>query len=407
MNLQTTQRMSTPELVALIAMLFSTVAFSVDAMLPAFPKIATDLDAHGSVHLVMTLFMGGLAVGMLIAGPLSDAWGRKSAMYAGALLYIVAGLVAWLSESFEVVVAARFFQGLGAAGPRVVSLAIVRDLYQGAQMARIISFAMVIFTIVPTIAPTLGYFISMSFGWRAIMLAFVVFSILSTLWLWLRLDEPLAPHDRRSLHLRGLAESTKEILKHRVVFLAILLQGIALGLIMCMIVQVQAIYEQVFDRASTFPYWFGGIALFSATSTSLVNAALVGRFGMRRLVTLGMAGQAVIAAIALTIEVAWPQWAFPTFVVWQFLLIWLTGLCVGNLSSIAMEPMGHVAGLAASLSGAIATFMASILAMGAGYLFNGTVIPLLACALVLSICGVVLMRHLNARASGLSVENSV
>lgn len=393
------QSMGTGELVALIAMLFSTVAFSIDALLPAYPQIATELQSGNATHLILTCFLGGLAVGTLLAGPLSDALGRKRAMYIGALIYISAGAVAWLSNDFETVVVARTLQGVGAAGPRVVSLAIVRDLYSGRQMARIVSFAMVLFTLVPFLAPIMGDMLARFYGWRAILLTFIVFSAITTLWLWLRLKEPLPRDKRVPLRWSVLWASTRETMGHPTVRLAIFVQGIAFGLIFCMITQVQPIYDDVFGRVDSFAYWFGGIALFAAASTSFLNAFLVVRIGMHRLVTLGMVGQVVCAAMALGVVSLWSEYTFPAFVVWQFMLIWLSGLCVGNLNAIALEPMGHIAGLAASLTGGISTLMASALAAFVGYLYDGTALPLLISALCMAIVGTVLMWRLNLQDS--------
>lgn len=396
-------RMAQGEFVALIAMMFSTVAFSVDALLPAMPAIEAELAAEGRVHLLITVFIAGLALGTLVAGPLSDAFGRKPVMYLGAALYIGSGLVAWQTHDFDVTVTARLVQGIGAAGPRIVSLAVVRDLYEGRQMARVVSLAMVLFTIVPTLAPALGAVLAELFGWRAILLSFVVFSVVSTLWVWLRLEESLAIADRRPFHLPRLWEAAGEVVRHRIVRLAILVQGIALGLIICLIAQVQQIYDQAFGLAESFPYWFGGIALFSAASTSLANASLVVRFGMRRMVTLGMTGQVISAAVALLLILSVPGWAFPTFAVWQFMLIWLSGLCVGNLNAIALEPMGHIAGLTASLTGAVATMLAALASAVVGPLFDGTPIPLIVSACCLSLIGAALMWRLNAHARILRV----
>ena len=265
-------------------------------------------------------------------------------------------------------------------------------------MAQIVSLAMVLFTIVPTLAPAMGALLADLFGWRAIMLSFLVFSGISTLWLWLRLNEPLPVDSRRPFRVPLLLSAAREILTHAVVSRAIVVQSVSLGLIFCLIVTVQPIYDVVFGRADSFPYWFGGIALFSATSTSLANAALVVRFGMRRLVTLGMAGQIISASGALIGLTLVPEYAFAIFVVFQFLLIWLSGMCIGNLNAMALEPMGHIAGFTASVTGAVATFIAAAAASLVGYLFNETPFPLIGAALVLSIIGLYVMVQLNARA---------
>lgn len=395
MNAKPPTEMSRNELIALIAMLFSTIAFSVDSLLPAFPDIENDLNIDGQAHLLITFFMAGLAVGTLFAGPISDAIGRKLTMCIGAAIYIAAGGVAFVSHDFEVILAARLVQGAAAAAPRVVSLAVVRDLYSGRHMAQIVSFAMVLFTLVPTLAPAMGAVLQEFFGWRAILLAFIVFSTISTLWLWLRLPESLPRDSRRPFRLTTLWVATKEVLAHPVVRLSIAAQSVALSLIFCLLVQVQPIYAETFGRAESFPYWFGAVALISAASTSLANAVLVMRVGMRRLVTWGMAGHVIFAALTYLVISTLPNLAFPAFLVWQFVIIWMTGITYGNLSAIALQPMGHIAGFTASVTGAISTMAAATLASFVGSIFDGTPLPLLMCSCVIASIGLIFMWQMN------------
>jgi len=381
------QRMSQGEFVALVAMMFSIIAFSVDSLLPAYPMIAAELRAENSVHLLITIFIAGLAVGTLIAGPMSDAIGRKPTVFLGSALFIGSGLVAWQAQSFEVLLAARAVQGLGAAGPRVVSLAMVRDLYKGNQMARILSFAMIIFTLVPTFAPALAAFLQDVFGWRFILLMLTVFAATTLTWLTLRFVESLPPHARRPFKLRELSEATREVFGHPVVRLAVFAQTAAMGIIFGLIVQLQPIYDVTYGRAESFPYWLGAIALGSAASTSLANAVLVERLGMRFMVTVGLVGQVVCATVAALAIWQMPQIGFWVFVVWQFMVIWLTGLCIGNLNAIAMEPMGHIAGFTASITGAVSTLGAAIVASLVGQIFDGTAVPLILCIGILGMLG--------------------
>ena len=185
------RRLSQPEFIALIAMLFATIAFSIDAMLPALPQIAAELTPAdpNRAQLILTSFVLGMGLGTFLAGPISDALGRKPVIVLGAGLYMVGALLAWAAPTLETVLAARLLQGLGAAGPRVVSLAMVRDLYSGRHMARIMSFAMMIFTLVPALAPLAGQGIIALTGWRGIFLAFLVFAVVATSWLSLRQPE--------------------------------------------------------------------------------------------------------------------------------------------------------------------------------------------------------------------------
>lgn len=383
------------EFIALIAMMFSTIAFSVDSMLAAFPQIESELNVPGQAYLMITMFMGGLAFGTLIAGPISDAFGRKRTLYVGCGLYVISGLVAWQSTDFNVILAARVVQGFAAAAPRVVSLAVVRDLYQGRQMAQIVSFAMILFAIVPTLAPAMGDALQSVFGWRSIMLAFVLFAVITIVWVAIRLPESLALEDRVPLNFAHLVTSSKEVLRNRTVRLSIGVQCVAFALIFSLISMVQPIYDQTFGRGETFAYWFGAIALVSALSTSIANSMLVIRFGMRRLVTLAMVGQVFCAAFTFVVLKWAPHYAFNAFVFWQFMMIWLTGMSIGNLNAIALEPMGHIAGFTASVSGAISTLAAAIIASFVGSQFNGTPFPLIMTCSLLALAGLLMMWRMN------------
>ena len=214
------------ELVSLLAMLSATVAFSIDAMLPALPDIAGDL-APGSANkaqLILGAFILGLGLGTFVAGPLSDDFGRRRIAVTGAVIYTVAALVAAFAPSLELLILARFVQGLGAAGPRVAAMAIVRDLFSGRQMAQVLSYVIFVFTLAPVFAPSIGWTIAWAFGWRAIFVSFAVFSVVSMAWLMIRQPETLAPENRRPFRLGKLAEGAREIVGNRQVRLATLAQ---------------------------------------------------------------------------------------------------------------------------------------------------------------------------------------
>ncbi|NUB43183.1 multidrug effflux MFS transporter [Fertoebacter nigrum] len=389
------------EFIALIAMLFATIAFSIDAMLPALPRIAAELSpgSPNTAQLIITSFVLGMGLGTFVAGPLSDAFGRRTVIVGGAALYSLAALVAWVAPSLETLLLARVVQGLGAAGPRVVTLALVRDLYQGRQMARVVSFAMMIFTIVPAAAPLLGTFIIADFGWRGIFLAFVLFSGLSMLWFLLRQPETLLPADRRPLRLAALWDALREVLAHRVIQISIAVQTLVFAALFAMISSTQQIFDVTYGRDASFPYWFAAIALL-AGSASLVNAAIVVRLGMRRIVTATMALQiALSGGMALMTGFGlWPEaLAFPAYLVWTTGVFFMAGLTLGNLNALALEPVGHIAGMAASVTGAIATVGSVALAAPLGLAFDGTPVPLAMGIAVLSVLGYVLMRAMPGR----------
>jgi MFS transporter, DHA1 family, multidrug resistance protein len=384
------------EFIAMIAMLFATIAFSIDAMLPALPEIAAELspEAPNAAQLILTSFVLGMGIGTLFAGPLSDAFGRRPVILAGAALYCASALVAYFSPTLEGVLIARLLQGLGSAGPRVVSLALVRDLYKGRDMARVVSFAMMIFTLVPAIAPFIGEGIMWVTGWRGIFLAFLVFSGLSMLWFWLRQPETLTPAQRRPLRVATLRSAFVEVLSHRVVVVSIAVQTLGFACLFATLSATQPIFDQVYGEGDRFALWFAVIAVVSGTS-SLINAKLVGRLGMRRMITVTLAAQVVFScAMLLTKSMGmWPgALAFPAHLVWTIGVFFMTGLTIGNLNALGLEPVGHIAGMAASVMGAIATVASVVLAAPVGLMFNGTPYPLMAGVAVFAAAGWGLMR---------------
>ncbi|KIC19725.1 multidrug MFS transporter [Leisingera sp. ANG-DT] len=386
--------MAKAEFIALIAMMFATIALSIDAMLPALPEIGQTLspDNINRAQLVLTSFVLGMGLGTFFTGPLSDAFGRKPMVAAGCALYVLAALTAWLSPSLEVLLISRVLMGIGAAGPRIVGVAVVRDLYSGREMARLMSIAMMIFMIVPAIAPLMGAGIIALSGWRAIFLLFALFAAIIVLWTSLRLPETLAVNDRRAFRAPLLMAAVKEMLTHPTVRLSIMVQTLCLGMLFTMLTMVQPVYDIIFGRADSFPLWFGLVAVISGTA-SLLNAAIVVRIGMRRIVTVSLAAQILITGAMLLIS-GWSlpdPWMFGLFVAWQASVFFMVGTTVGNLNAMAMEPMGHIAGMAASVIGAISTVLAAAVAAPVGLLFDGSLVPLAAGLLIMACIAFLLM----------------
>ncbi|UWR05825.1 multidrug effflux MFS transporter [Ruegeria sp. B32] len=391
-------RISKAEFIALIAMMFATIAFSIDSMLPALPEIGAQLspDDVNRAQLILTSFVLGMGIGTFFTGPISDAVGRRPVIFAGAAVYILASAVAWASSSLELVLAARVVQGLGAAGPRVVAMAIIRDLFSGREMARIVSIAMMIFTLVPAIAPMAGAAVIAFAGWRGVFMSFILFALVIIVWMGFRLPESLAPENRRPFRLPLMVDAVKEMFAHPTVRLSIFVQTLCMGMLFTMLTMVQPVYDVIHDRADSFPFWFGFVALMSG-SASLLNAAVVVRVGMRRMVTWALAGQILITSlvIALNMSNLSSQASFALFVFWQTTVFFMAGVTMGNLNAIAMEPMGHIAGMAASVIGSISTVLAAAIAAPVGLLFDGTLGPLSIGILIMCVLAFGLMVHMG------------
>lgn len=376
-----TARLSQAEFIALIAALFATVAISIDAMLPALPEIAATLSPTdpNRAQLVVTSFVFGMGIGTLFVGPLSDAYGRKRVLLWSAGFYALSALACYLAPSLQTLLIARVIMGLGAAAARVVGVAIVRDLFAGRQMAQVMSFVMMVFTLVPAVAPLMGQGVIALAHWKVIFLVYIGFAAITSLWLALRQPETLPVAARRPLAVASLIRDTRALLGHRIVIVSILAQTLTLAALFASLSSMQGIFEQRFDRASSFPLWFAFIALTSA-SGSILNAAVVVRLGMRFVVTVTYAAMLGLTLGLLTLMVtgAMPEaLAFPAHLLWSIALFAMMGLSMGNLNALAMEPVGHIAGLAASVTSAIATVVSVIIAVPVGLAFDGTAVPLM------------------------------
>ncbi|WP_028028944.1 MFS transporter [Gemmobacter nectariphilus] len=376
----TAPRLPLPEFIALMAMLFATIAFSIDAMLPALPEIGAELapDMPSKAQLILTSFVLGMGLGTFVTGPLSDSFGRRRMILIGSALYCAGAAMAWAGPTLEAVLIGRLVQGLGAAGPRIVAVAMVRDLYSGRQMARIMSFAMMIFTLVPAVAPLVGTWIIALGGWRGIFAAFILFSAVSMIWLVSRQPETLPRAMRSPMRVAPLLAAGREVMAHRAVQVSIAMQAMLFAALFGTLSQIQYLFDQTYGRGDSFPYWFAGIALASGTA-SLLNAQLVMRLGMRRMVRVALLVQvAASGSVALaTLSGLVPAGAgFVLFLIWICGVFFMTGFTLGNINAIAMEPLGHVAGMAASLISALATVAGVMLAVPLGLAFDGTIGPL-------------------------------
>lgn len=395
------RRLPLGEFVALMAMLTATVAFSIDSMLPALPEIGAELspDDLNRAQLILTAFVLGMGFGTFFTGPMSDAFGRKPVILGGSALYALGALLAWSAPSLEWVLAARLLQGIGAAGPRVAAIAMVRDLHAGREMARIMSFIMIVFMIVPAIAPSLGALIIGAFGWRAIFLSFLVFALVTMIWLALRQPETLAPDLRRPLRPRLLWSAMVEVVANPVTRLAILIQTIAFGMLFGLLSAIQPVFDIAYGEGDHFPLWFALIAVFSAGGSAL-NARLIQRMGIRQMVGGVFVIQSVLTGLMLVALLAGLPARAEFFLVlaWAIGIFVQGGLTIGNLNALAMEPMGHIAGMAASITAALATIGSVIIAAPIGLAFDGTARPVVAGLFVLALIAAALSRRIPAAA---------
>jgi MFS transporter, DHA1 family, multidrug resistance protein len=374
------------EFVVIISLMMSLTALSIDAMLPALPRIAADLgvgNANDRQLVVSVLFLG-LAFGQLFFGPLSDSVGRKPTVYAGYVLYIAGALLSALAGSFPLLLVGRLLQGLGISAPRAITLALVRDRYRGRAMAQVMSFVTTVFILVPMIAPTLGQTVLLFSGWRGIFGIFVLIALVTLSWFALRMPETLAPEHRASFSLQRIVAAALEIVRNRIALGYTVSAGLVSGAFLGYLNSAQQIFQEQYALGRLFPIVFGVISI-SIGLASLLNARLVMRHGMRFLVRNSLfviVGLSVVAlGIALLPGRQAPLWLFMAYLMVTFFCV---GILFGNQNSLAMEPLGHLAGIGAAVVGSLSTLISMPLGTIIGQSYNGTVLPLVLGMAILS-----------------------
>ena len=374
------------EFVIIVSLMMSITALSTDAMLPALPKIGSDLGVQNANdrQLVVSVLFLGLALGQLFFGPLSDSIGRKRAVYAGYALYTAGALLSVLAGSFPMMLAGRLLQGLGISAPRAVTLALVRDRYKGRPMARVMSFATTVLILVPMIAPTLGQAILLFTGWRGIFGSFVLMAFITVSWFGLRMPETLAPEHRAPFSLRRIVDATRKVVSNRIALGYTVSAGLVSGAFLGYLNSAQQIFQEQYALGTLFPLVFGIISL-SIGLASLLNARLVMRYGMRFLVwrsLYAIIGLSVLGGgIALLLDGQPPLGLFMLYIMLTFFCV---GILFGNQNALAMEPLGHLAGIGAAVVGSLSTLISMPLGTMIGQSYNGTVVPLIAGLAILS-----------------------
>lgn len=367
------------EFVAIIALLMGMTAFSIDNLLPAFGAIRADfaLADPNEVQVLVYAYLFGIGVAQFFYGPISDVMGRRPILFAGLAIYAAGGVIALFAPDFGTLVAARLVQGIGAAAGRVLAVAIVRDRFEGREMARIMSLSMMVFLTVPIIAPALGSLILVLGSWHLIFLAMLVLAGLVWGWFGLRMPETLHPEYRIPFSFLSIGRGIIVTLRSRRTLGYAMAIGLMMGSLMAYVGSASQVFQtDVYRLGHLFPVAFAAVAAIMAVA-SFLNAALVRRLGMRRLSHGGMcgfvaAGAAMVAA-AIVFDGKPPVVLFCALVAaGQFLF----ALTVPNFNSIAMEPLGAVAGTASSFIGGFTTLMSSVLGYLVGRAFDGTVLPL-------------------------------
>lgn len=379
------------EFIALMALLMALNALAIDIMLPGLQEIGASLGVESENHrqYVISAYLIGFAFAQLLYGPVSDRFGRRIPMFVGLGIYVVSSLAAILVPSFTALLVLRFVQGVGSAAMRVITVSIVRDIFGGRAMAEVMSLIMMVFMVVPVMAPGIGQVVMIFGDWHLIFVFMAVMAAAVWAWMYFRLPETLHENDVRPFTVRSVLQGFRIVLTDRVALCYTLASTFIFGALFGFINSAQQIYVGIYELGVWFPVAFAAVAAFMALS-SFVNARLVGRFGMRRLSHGALLGFLGVNALWLVLTLLWPtHLPFALFITLFAISMFQFGWIGSNFNSLAMEPLGHVAGTASSVLGFMGTAGGTVVGAVIGQSFNGTALPLVLGFFSLSVIGLV------------------
>ena len=361
-----------------MAMMIALTALAIDAMLPALTNIGADLGViePNDNQLIISILFLGLAIGQLFYGPMSDNIGRKPAVYIGLSIFAIGCVTSMFAENLTTMLIGRCLQGIGLSGPRVVTIAIIRDLYKGERMAQVMSFVMAVFIAVPALAPAIGQGVLFIANWQMIFAVLLTLGIIAFIWFYLRQEETLAKENRMKFSFTNLRNRLKEISTIRSTIFYTLAAGFISSAFVGFLNSSQQVFQIQFGLGELFPIYFAAIAL-SVGTASFVNGKLVMKYGMVKMVKT-----AVLAIVFISIIFSFfmhfliPTPSLVMFMTYLLTTVFFVGILFGNLNSMAMEPLGHMAGIGAAIVGSVSTFISVPFGTYIGMQYDGTVAPM-------------------------------
>lgn len=379
------------ELVIMMASLMSLNALAIDIMLPALGLISEDfaLQAVNDRQWTITSYIYGMAIGSILYGSLADRFGRRPVLLVTSGIYTGFGIICALAWDYELLLIARFIQGLAASAMGVLANSIIRDRYDGDAMARAMSTIMMIFMIVPITAPLLGQLVLLVAPWKAIFLVLSAAGLACFLWVIMRLPETLHPGNKTAIKFKSVTAAWYGVIFHRNSFGHVIASGLMMAPLFAYIASAQQIFFDIFGAADIFVYIFA-LNAGAMSAASFTNSRIVMRFGARRVSQIALIFFILVSMIHFGLaEAGWINiWSFTAVLVPSMGMVGFTG---ANFSSIAMQPFGKTAGVASSFQNFARTGISAMIGAAIGLQFDGTVLPLATGFLVCGIAALVLI----------------
>ena len=371
-------QISRAEFVTLMAALMSMVALSIDAMLPALGMIGQDLavaDPNDS-QLIITFIFLGMGLGMIFYGPISDSFGRKTAIFLGTGIFLIGCLIAIFAQDFDQMLLGRVLQGFGAASCRVVTIAMMRDKYEGAEMAKVMSLMMMVFILVPVLAPSVGQILLIFADWHWIFIFLFMFGLLAVVWMHFRQEETLSIEKRIPFSFKQIKLGMVETIKHPDSRNYTLGAGIMFGAFIGYLSSSQQILQVQYETGQLFSLYFGLLAI-AIGCASFVNSKLVMRFSMQNLCMAALAIILIASVLFLSLATLFDTHpGLISFMIYMAITFFCFGILFGNFNALAVQPLGHIAGVATSVISTVQMLISVVVGSYIGQQYDGTVFPI-------------------------------
>ena len=370
-----TRDLSRVEFIGLIAALMALNALAIDVMLPALPYMgeALGIANENERQFVIGAYMMGFGIAQLAFGPLTDRFGRRGPLLVGLVVYLICAFAATFAPNFAILLALRFTQGMGAAGTRVIATAVVRDKFSGREMAEIMALTFMVFMAIPIIAPGIGQIILLTGPWQNIFLFMGGLALVISLWGFFRLPETMHPEYRRALSFGSVVDGFRIVLTNRQALMYGLAGTFLFGAMFGFISASQQIFVEIYGFGPYFPVAFAALASTIAIA-QFINSRMVRRYGMRRISHAAILVSVTMALIWVGFALAGPV-PFPIFFGLLLVIQFVFGWAASNMNSLSMEPLGNVAGTAASVFGFTQTVGGALIGTFIGQHYNGTLLP--------------------------------
>lgn len=398
---------SEAEFIIVMASLMSLVALAIDALLPAMVDISKSINITDPTNnqLFITMIFLGLGFGQLISGPLSDSFGRKPVIYCGFIVFAFASFICVFATSLEMMIVGRLLQGIGLSAPRTISIAMVRDRFSGNYMAKVMSFIVVIFLLVPVIAPAIGKLMLDTYGWRSIFYSQLIFGFFTMLWVWKRQPETLKIENRKKFKFSLFSEGIKEFFKHKDAVVFTLFSGFITGSFIVYLSASQLIFEEQYHLKDEFPYIFAALSISIGLATFL-NGKLVVKLGMLKLISIFTILFTVIPAVYLIFFFGEYNPSIYVLLIFFGLQFFSIGFLFGNTRALAMQPIGHIAGVGAAINGFISTIMAVPIATFIGSFIDTTASPLFIGFFICGLISLLLLASLKLKKKNAIIKST-